>query len=317
MAGALTWSVVLTTHNRSALLKRAIESCIAQTAPCEIVVVDDCSTDDTEAMVGRFPQVTYIRNATNLGHSRTANIGIARASGSWIKHLDDDDYLHPDCLRRMGEVIAGAQACGYDPRIASCVSVNVDIDMNPLSQTTSLPIAKPALIERKDIIRIMMLDQAPLGTPVQVAHERETGLRVGGWNEARPIKFQNGDEAEFWIRVAPQGDTIMIPETLAYRTLWSGNEAPSHLDRLHISRYLKGRVQEQMGEQSGAQPDAEAPADIVRYLDLHWGLVALKDGNLSTALKLLPRGMLHPKSYSLIWRRRRFADAMQCAIALD
>ena len=313
MTGPLTWSVVLTTHNRSAMLKRAIESCIAQTTPCEIVVVDDCSTDDTGATAARFPQVTYIRNPTNLGHSRTANIGIARASGSWIKHLDDDDYLHPDCLRRMGEVIASAQARGYDPKIASCVSVNVDIDMNPLSQTTSLPTARPVLIERKDIARIMMLDQAPLGTPVQVAHERQAALDVGGWNEARPIKFQNGDEAEFWIRVAPQGDAIIIPETLAYRTLWSGNEAPSHLDRLHISRYLKGRL----NEQCGAQPDAEAPADILRYLDLHWGLVALKDGNLSTALKLLARGMLHPKSYSLIWRRRRFADAMQCAVPLD
>ena len=313
MTGPLTWSVVLTTHNRSAMLKRAIESCIAQTTPCEIVVVDDCSTDDTEAMAGQFPQVTYIRNATNLGHSRTANIGIARASGNWIKHLDDDDYLHPDCLRRMGEVIASAQARGYDPKIASCVSVNVDIDEKPLFQTTSLPTARPVLIERKDIARIMMLDQAPLGTPVQVAHERQAALDVGGWNEARPIKFQNGDEAEFWIRVAPQGDAIIIPETLAYRTLWSGNEAPSHLDRLHISRYLKGRL----NEQCGAQPDAEAPADILRYLDLHWGLVALKDGNLSTALKLLARGMLHPKSYSLIWRRRSFADAMQCAVPLD
>jgi len=313
MAGALTWSIVLTTHNRSAMLRRAIESCIAQTAPCEIVVVDDCSAEDTEAMAGQFPQVTYIRNTTNLGHSRTANIGIARARGTWIKHLDDDDYLHPDCLRRMGEVIAGAQARGYDPKIASCVSVNVDIDTNPLFRTTSLPTAKPILIERKDIARIMMLDQAPLGTPVQVAHERQAALDVGGWNEARPIKFQNGDEAEFWIRVAPRGDAIIIPETLAYRTLWSGNEAPSHLDRLHISRYLKGRL----NEQSGAQPDADAPADILRYLDLHWGLVALKDGNLSTALKLLARGMLHPKSYSLIWRRRRFADAMQCAVLLD
>jgi len=307
----ITWSVVITTYNRSAMLKRAIESCIAQTLPCEIVVVDDCSPDDTAAVAGQFQQVVYIRNPTNLGHSRTANIGMERASGTWIKHLDDDDFLHPDCLRRMGAVIADAQARGHDPKIASCISVNVDIDRRPLSRTKMLPIERPALIPRRDVARIMMIDQAPFGTPVQVANERAAALAVGGWNETRPIKFLNGDESEFWIRVAPRGDAIFIPEPLAYRTLWSGNEAPSHLDRLHISRYLKGRMQEQL---SG---DRQAPKEILRYLDLHWGLVALKDGNYSTALKLLPRGMPYPKSYSLIWRRLRFADAMRCAVALD
>jgi glycosyltransferase involved in cell wall biosynthesis len=305
------WSVVITTYNRAAMLKRAIESCLAQTRPCEIVVVDDCSSDDTSSVVGQFPQVVYIRNPVNLSHSRTANIGIERASGTWIKHLDDDDFLHPECLGRMGEVIAGAQARGHDPKIASCISTNVDIDGKPLSRTRMPAFDKPVLIRGRDIARIMMLDQAPFGTPIQVAHEREAAIRVGGWNETRPIKFLNGDESEFWIRVAPQGDAIFIPEPLAYRTLWSGNEAPSHLDRLHISRYLKARVQEQLAGGSAV------PADILRYLDLHWGLVALKDGNLSTALKLLPRGMIHPKSYALIWRRRRFADAMQCAVALD
>lgn len=312
----ISWSIVITTYARPAMLKRAIESCVAQTHPCEIVVVDDCSPDDTAAVVARFPQVVYIRNPVNVDHSRTANIGIERASGTWIKHLDDDDFLHPDCLKRMDAVIAGAQARGHDPKIATCISINVDLDEAPLSRTQMLPIEQPVLIPRGDIARIMMLDQAPFGTPVQVAHERAAALRVGGWNDARPIKFKNGDEAEFWIRVAPQGDAIFIPEPLAYRTLWSGNEAPSHLDRLHISRYLKARVHEQM---AGLTPDtaASAPADILRYLDLHWGLVALKDGNLSTALKLLPRGMLHPKSYALIQRRRRFADAMRCAIPLD
>jgi len=307
----ITWSVVITTYNRSAMLKRAIESCIAQTHPCEIVVVDDCSPDDTASVVGQFPQVVYIRNPANLGHSRTANIGIERASGTWIKHLDDDDFLHPGCLGRMGEVVAGAQARGHDPKIASCISVNVDIDGQELSRTRMPATGKPLLIPRRDVARIMMIDQAPFGTPIQVAHERRAALAVGGWNETRPIKFLNGDESEFWIRVAPQGDAIFIPEPIAYRTLWSGNEAPSHLDRLHISRYLKGRVEEQL------TGNAAAPADILRYLDLHWGLVALKDRNLSTAMKLLPRGMLHPKSYAMIWRRRRFADAMQCAVALD
>jgi glycosyltransferase involved in cell wall biosynthesis len=312
-AADVSWTIVLTTYNRSAMLKRAIESCLAQTEPCEIIVVDDCSPDDTATVVGRFPQVVYIRNSVNLGHSRTANLGIERASGSWIKHLDDDDFLHPDCLRKMTEVIANARARGHDPKIVACVSINVDTDETPLSRTRTLPIGKAVLIKRTDVARIMLLDQAPFGTPVQVGHERQAALAVGGWNEKRSTKFLNGDESEFWIRVAPQGDAIFMPDALAYRTLWSGNESPSHLDRLRISRHLKTTLIERT---SGGEPGA-VPPDIVHYLDLHWGLVALKDRKISTALKLIPRGMFHLKPYSYIWRRSRFADAMQCLHALD
>jgi hypothetical protein len=316
MPGAdISWTIVLTTYNRSAMLKRAIESCVAQTQPCEIIVVDDCSRDDTAMVVSRFPQVVYIRNGVNLGHSRTANLGIARASGSWIKPLDDDDFLHPDCLRKMTEAIANGRTGGHDPKIVACVSINVDTDETPLSRTQMLPISKSVLIKRRDITRIMLLDQAPFGTPVQVGHERQAALAVGGWNEQRPIKFLNGDESEFWIRIAPQGDAIFMPDALAYRTLWSGNETPPHLERLHISRYLKTRLIEQA---NGSEPGTgSVPSDIARYLDLHWGLVALKDRKISTALKLIPRGMFHLKPYSYIWRRSRFADAMQCLRALD
>jgi glycosyltransferase involved in cell wall biosynthesis len=309
----ISWTIVITTYNRSAMLKRAIESCIAQTEPCEIVVVDDCSPDDTATVVGRFPQVVYIRNSVNLGHPRTANLGIERASGSWIKHLDDDDFLHPDCLRKMIEAIANARARGHDPKIVACVSINVDANETPLSRTRTLPIGKPVLIKRKDIAKIMLLDQAPFGTPVQVGHERQAALAVGGWNEERQIKLLNGDESEFWVRVAPEGDAIFMPDALAYRTLWSGNEAPSHLERLHVSRHLKSTLIERTaGGEAGA-----VPPDIARYLDLHWGLVALKDREISTALKLIPRGMFHLKPYSYIWRRSRFADAIQCLHALD
>jgi glycosyltransferase involved in cell wall biosynthesis len=311
----LSWSVVLTTYNRSSLLKRAIESCVAQTEPCEIIVVDDCSSDETASVVAGFPRVIYIRNQTNLGHTRTANLGIERASGNWIKHLDDDDYLHAECLRGMSEAIAKAHRRGYDPKIITCVSLNVDADEVPISTTRTLPITSPVLIEREHLIRVMMLDQAPFGTPVQVGHERRAALAAGGWNEKRPIKFRNGDESEFWIRLGPYGDAIFMPDMLAYRTLWSGNEAPSHLDRLDISLYLKARVFERLnGLEDGS---ATAPRDIARYLDLHWGLVALKDKKLSTGLKLTLRGMFYPKSYRYIWRRSRFADAMTCARPLD
>jgi glycosyltransferase involved in cell wall biosynthesis len=311
----VSWSVVITTYNRSAMLKRAVECCLAQTVRCQVVVVDDCSTDDTAAVAARFPQIVYIRNGVNLGHPRSANLGSARASGSWIKYLDDDDYLHPDCLRRMSEVIAAAQARGHDPKIITCVSTNVDINETPLGMTKTLATLRPVLMKRDDALGMMMLDQLPLGTPVQVGHERQAGIQAGGWNEDSPIKFLNGDEAEFWIRLASQGDVIFLPDALAYRTIWSGNEKPSHTDHLAISLYLKARISQEMASDRSLQGDI--PSDIAHYLALHWGLAALRDGKIPVGLKLALRGMFYPSSYRHLWRRARFADALRRLHLLD
>ena len=311
----VSWSVVITTFNRSAMLKRAIESCLAQTEPCEVVVVDDCSTDDTPAVAALFPQIVYIRNETNLGHARSANRGMARTGGSWIKHLDDDDYLHPDCLRRMSAAVATARTAGHDPRIASCVSANVDINETPLGTTKTLTAGRPVLIKRKDMLNMMMLDQAPLGTPVQVGHQRQAAIDAGGWNEASPIKFRNGDEAEFWIRLASQGDAVFLPDILSYRTIWSGNEKPSHIDHLGISLYLKARISQEIAADR-TRPGA-VPAAIARYLALHWGLAALRDRKIAAGLKLALRGMFYPSSYRLLLRRSHFADARQYLLVLE
>jgi glycosyl transferase family 2 len=100
-ADAPAVSVVLTTFNRSALLGRAIESVLAQTLDdFELIVVDDCSTDDTPIVVSRIDdsRVSFIRHETNLGLASARNSGIGRARGKFVCFLDDDDELLPEKL---------------------------------------------------------------------------------------------------------------------------------------------------------------------------------------------------------------------------
>jgi len=308
----ISWTIVLTTFNRPIMVKRAIESCIAQSVSCEIIVVDDGTTNETTYVAEQYPQITYIRNAENIGHSASANLGIARAKGTWIKHLDDDDFLHPDCLLKMTQAIMMAREQGHDPKMVTCVAANLDFQEMPLTTTRTLPIAVPALMKRKHLLTMMMCDQAPMGTPVQVAHERKAALAGGGWNVYRPNEIRNGDEAECWIRVASQGDALFLPDVLGYRTIWDGNEAPTHSARRDISLYLKRRISEQIDRNHQGQ----IPTDIQRYLNLHWGLVALKDGKVLTGLKFMLGGMFHSRSYRYIQRRSRFADAMELVYLL-
>ncbi len=89
-------SVVIPTYKRAYLLKKAIVSALAQEQvgglfEMEIIVVDDCSPDDTAKVVAEFPGVQYLRLPENRGASGARNAGIKRSKGKYVALLDDDD----------------------------------------------------------------------------------------------------------------------------------------------------------------------------------------------------------------------------------
>jgi len=84
-------SVVITTYNRSELLPRAIESALNAGTDLEVIVVDDCSTDDTPEVCAHIPGIRYVRLDANRGLANARNVGIAESSSEFIALLDDDD----------------------------------------------------------------------------------------------------------------------------------------------------------------------------------------------------------------------------------
>lgn len=96
-----TVSVILPTFNRSELVPRAIASVLEQTLTSfELIVVDDCSSDDTPAVVAGIPdeRIRLLRHDKNLGLAEARNSGIRQARGRFVSFLDDDDELLPDKL---------------------------------------------------------------------------------------------------------------------------------------------------------------------------------------------------------------------------
>lgn len=99
-------SVVMTTFNRSKLLKRAIKSVLAQTFKnWELIIIDDCSPDDTQKVVKKFlkdPRIRYIRRKENFGqHTRPKNEGIKEAQADWVCYLDDDNAYRRDHIQAL------------------------------------------------------------------------------------------------------------------------------------------------------------------------------------------------------------------------
>jgi len=94
------FAVVIPTHNRSALVTRAIDSVYATGCPgVEIIVVDDASEDDTVGVVSRmYPEVKVLRMPVNGGPGAARNLGIYSARSEWAIMLDDDDLLKPEAL---------------------------------------------------------------------------------------------------------------------------------------------------------------------------------------------------------------------------
>lgn len=103
----LELAVAITTFNRAHLVGRAIESVVGQNWPAvEIMVVDDASTDDTQAVVrSRYPQVRYIRQEKNRGVCAARNLALQKASRPWLLFLDDDDTLVPHALARLAALV--------------------------------------------------------------------------------------------------------------------------------------------------------------------------------------------------------------------
>src|SRR6201986_2951627 len=111
----MDFSVIIPAYNVSAVIERAIRSAAAQTLPpLEILVIDDCSTDDTAEVVtalGRdIPSLRLLSTPVNGGPSAARNVGLRAAKGDWIALLDSDDAWKPGRLERLSEVARATSA---------------------------------------------------------------------------------------------------------------------------------------------------------------------------------------------------------------
>lgn len=298
----MKFSIVITTYNRLNFLQRAIDSALAQTMPCEVIVVDDCSSDGTQTYVQNRcefvegkSRLIYHRNPVNLGHSKSVNTGVELATGEWIKPLDDDDYLAANCLEVMAKAIA------LHPQAVICSCQAAQVDQNEVELSRSRPVGLGTFyILQEDIHYGMLLELVPFGTPAQVAFSRAAFRQSGGWDSCLDANF---DDIDSWIKIAQFGDAIFINECLSYRTLWSGayNQKFSLQTRLTTNILIKERIYSFVSKKYHNQvPKLQ---DIQAYLKLHWSLVALKQGKLIDAVKMSFPAVFSSEAWKLLWQR--------------
>ena len=291
------FSVVITTFNRGEMLKRSLLSSLQQTVPCEVIIVDDHSSDRTTQIIQKLLKVhpdkfIYHRQPQNLGHAAAVNQGVSLATGDWIKLVDDDDYLADNCIETLSKVISSYPQAA----ICSTQAIQVDETGTEISRTRKVGDGPVVYIDQADIHYRMLLELAPFGTPIQVAFNRDAFLQTGGWDSQLDTNY---DDIDSWIKIAQFGDAIFINQYLGYRTVWQGglNQKFSISERLKVNMWIKEKIYQLVNPKYHAQlPSLD---NIYNYLHLHWGLIALKQKRLATAVSLLFPALLSPAAWQL------------------
>lgn len=103
-------SIAMATYNGSAYLKAQLQSFVNQAhLPDELVITDDCSTDETESIVREFAKtapfnVEFYRNEQNLGYCGNFNAALMKTSGDLVFLSDQDDVWYPEKIEHILEI---------------------------------------------------------------------------------------------------------------------------------------------------------------------------------------------------------------------
>jgi glycosyltransferase involved in cell wall biosynthesis len=206
-------SVVIATYDWSSVLRWAIRSVRAQRYPrWELIVVGDCCTDDSEAVVASFadPRILWHNRVRNAGsQSLPNNDGIARAHGDLVAYLGHDDLWTPDHLQRL---VAAQRRAGAD--VAFSLS---EVIGPPGSGMRNVSGFKPGGYRGGHL------------PPSSMLHRRDLVERIGGWRDHREIEAP--PDTEFLERALGGGASFVCSWALTAFKLPSAMRRNSYLER--------------------------------------------------------------------------------------
>ncbi len=208
----MKFSVIIPVYNQAEYLHEAIESARDQTVPCEIIVINDGSTDKSLEVARSYKEVKVI-DQVNKGLASARNTGIMNATGDYILPLDADDILLETCVEKM---IKAAEETGSDviaPSFRVFGIENADLVL------AGLPTLQDFLIANR--------------LPYFSAIKRSLLLEIGGYNPRMSLGYEDWD---LWIDIykRQKGLCVLQEILVLYRKKASSmlTEADKHRDLL-------------------------------------------------------------------------------------
>ena len=198
-------SVIIPTYNTAQLIERTIRSVLAQSCQdFEILIVDDCSTDDTLTVVRSIgdPRISIFEQPENRGPAAARNRGLAEAKGEYCAFLDGDDFWETDFLKETsGFLDAHPEAVAVS--VMQCHKI---IGKDPVTAPRDAGVTEPVVLE--DFFDFWAKNNHVCTGSVLM--RTVVAQRLGGQREDLRIC----EDLEFWALLATQGKWGFIPKML-------------------------------------------------------------------------------------------------------
>ncbi len=211
--------VVVPCYNYARYLETCVASILGQSGVAvRVLIVDDCSTDDTPAAASRLAsrdsRVIVLRNEINLGLIASANRGVIDwAEAPYSLLISADDALAPEALARATTVLERHPEAGF------VFSPVVVFDRDPPPPIVASPHRfEYRIVKGPSLIEHICHHCNDVPTPTAVVRT-ELQKRVGGYNPATP----HTSDMEMWLRLAAHADVGVISEPQGYYRVHGSN----------------------------------------------------------------------------------------------
>jgi len=220
-------SIIMPSWNTAKFITESIQCVIDQTYKnWELLIVDDCSTDNTDEVVKPFltdPRIKFFHNEKNSGAALTRNKAMREAQGEWIAFLDSDDLWMPQKLEKQ---ISFMRKGGYV--LSYTEYEKIDEDDKPLN----IYVSGPDIVDKRKMYRYDYIGQLTM-----IYSAKHFGLI-----QIEDIKKNNDYAIRLQLYKKPGTEAYLLKENLAkYRVRKKSishdklsKKLRSHYDLFHV-----------------------------------------------------------------------------------
>jgi glycosyltransferase involved in cell wall biosynthesis len=202
-------SVCMPNYNCSRYLPEAIESVLKQSyADYEFIIIDDCSTDDSLEIIGRYAskdgRIKLLINSENIGQAKNLNACLKQTTGEYIKFVFSDDVLHSaDAIKKMVDVLNSNE----DIALVASARYSIDETSSVIGVLSSYK--NGMVCGGTDVIKdCLFTNTNKIGEPTVVMFRKKHAHR--GFDE----KYNLNVDWEMWFHILEQGKFAYIDEPL-------------------------------------------------------------------------------------------------------
>ena len=215
-------SIIMPSFNTSRYIAESIESVQAQSyMNWELIIVDDCSPDNTDEVVRPYlkdGRVRYLKNEKNSGAAVSRNRALREAKGKWIAFLDSDDLWMPDKLEKQ---IRFMEKNEYHFSYTNYAEIDVDGERNGITVTGPKKINKTGFFNYCwPGCLTVMYDAETVGL-IQIADIKK-----------------NNDYA-MWLKVCQKANCYLLDEELALYRRGRAGSVSTHSIKTMIGWHYK------------------------------------------------------------------------------